>query len=231
MVMTGTRHRGNSIVRHLIMATAIAALILPAAADAAHKPPPPPDELADPIFDIGYNPGLVHYPVMPARIRQVCKNFNDPYNWVFAHVKKYGADYYIVMSWNPNQDSDSLGAAVRIAGNACEEDAASNMFTGFVPKGGYIAEKSVLPPRLPGVGAPWIRNDGDTQGNYHYEFRSAAEEEVFRDLIRDGEAQGERVWGAARFKAEACQPENSKDDLDKFVPVYMEELRRYCRAH
>lgn len=221
-------------MRRLIdTAVVIAALATPQAVEAGaatHRPSALPHVLVEPIFGIDYNPSVVRYPAMPVRIREVCKDFTDPNGWVFAHTRKAGADYYIVMSWRPDQDNDSLGAAVRLFGGTCEESDAGNMFTGFVPKHGYAATTDTSPPHLPGVHAPSIRNDGDTMGNYHYVFSSAAEEEVFRDLIRHGEAEGERIWGAARFKARVCTPENPKDDRDKMVPVYMEELHRYCKA-
>lgn len=183
-------------------------------------------ELADPIFDIVFAPADTHYDVMPDRIRELCKDFDDPYNWVFAHVQKNGADYYVVMSWGPDGDSDPLGNGVKIAGNTCEVSAFGNMLTGFVPQQGYSTADNTAAPQLPGVDAPWIRNAGDTQGNYHYEFRSQAEEEVLRDLIRDGAAQGERIWGAARLRAMVCPYDGAA--TVPFAPLYVEERHAYC---
>ena len=183
-------------------------------------------ELADPIFDIVYSPADTHYDVMPDRIRQICKDFDDPYNWVFAHVQKNGADYYVVMSWGPTGDSDPLGNGVKIVGNTCEVSAFGNMLTGFVPQQGYSTAVNTAAPQLPGVDAPWIRNAGDTQGNYHYEFRSQAEEEVLRDLMRDGAAQGERIWGAAKFRAMVCPYDGAA--TVPFAPLYVEERHAYC---
>ena len=176
--------------------------------------------LEDPIFGFDYQPEHIHYEAVPVDIRSLCRLSGGTY-WIHAKFTQGSADFYVIIGWRPDQDSDSFGTAVRIDGNKCEMDGSANIFSGFLPDAGYSANDVTSP--LPGNGAPLVAED--KKGNYHYVIRSKNEEAVLRGLVRDATSRGEQAWGAIAFRQKVCPYDGT---FDKHAPIIGDERRKYC---
>jgi len=178
-------------------------------------------QVQDPIFGISYSYTKVHYENMPTSIRHVCPNYEKGTFWTFAHVQRNSRDYYVVMGVAPGQDGDSLGAALVVEGSDCTASDSTWMLSGYVPSGGYRAGESS--GELPGLGAPKVCADPDS---CHYVLRSAEEEGLLRDLVRDALSRGVQAWGEDRFRKEACTP--SIQQANSSTPIIQQELTKFC---
>jgi hypothetical protein len=179
--------------------------------------------LEDPIFGISYSYAKVHYEQMPTSLRHICPNFELGTFWTFARVRKGEKEYFVVMGVRPGQDGDSLGVALVVEGSDCTGEDSTQMLSGFVPSGGYTTGRSS--GELPGLGAPEVC-DGPA-GPCHYILRSAEEEDLLRELVRDALTRGALAWGGTdRFKGEVCKLSVQKDNAS--TPVVQEELVRFC---
>jgi len=176
------------------------------------------------MFGISYDYTKVHYEPMPVSVRHICPSYEKGTFWTYAHVKRGSVDYFVVMGIRPGQDGDSFGAAVAVEGTDCEQEDSLRMLSGFVPQGGYgQGQKEIA---LPGLDASEVCD----QGECHYVFRSAAEEGLLRDLVRDALTRGAKAWGdAERFKSEVCKP--SVQEANKRTPIVLEELKEFCGVH
>ena len=182
-------------------------------------------QLEDPMFGISYDSSRVHYEVMPAPLRQMCPGYERGIFWVYAHIKRAFGDYYVVMGVTPGQNGDSLGAALLIKDGQCRVEDSTRMLSGFVPDRGYRPEANS--GTLPGLGAPQLCNQGPF-GDCHYVLRSADEEDVLRDLVRDALGRGARAWGeATQFKAAVCNP--ALREAASSMPIVQQELTRFCK--
>ena len=111
-----------------------------------------------------------------------------------------------------------------VSGGTCHGEDSKWMLSGLVPVGGYPTPSP--PVGLPGLGAPSVCDRGPT-GDCHYLLRSAAEEALLRDLVRDALERGIRAWGSAvAFRKAVCRPEVVGDDL---YPVLNQEVSRFCK--
>lgn len=92
----------------------------------------------------------------------------------------------MVMGVFPGQTGDSLGVALRIKDSKRYDWDSTQIFSGFVPVGGYNSQSVLnkLPSELPGFRAPQICGSV-ALGPCHYILRSAEEEAILRDLARD----------------------------------------------
>jgi hypothetical protein len=127
------------------------------------------------------------------------------------------------MGVGPDQSGDSLGAALEVSDSKCSDGDSLQMLSGFVPSGGYGAGQA--PPGLPGEGAKRVCDR--PLGPCHYVLRSAKEETILRDLVKDALVRATRAWGGAGvFKQVACKP--SVQAGNSSTPVVQEELARFC---
>jgi hypothetical protein len=177
--------------------------------------------LEDPVFGLSYDYTKVHYEPVPGSLRQVCPDFKEATFWAFAHVQRKTVDYFIVMGIRPGQDGDSLGAAIAVEGSKCTKEDSTWMLSGLIPKGGYGAQKSETTP-LPG-----LKGEVCNQGECYYVIKSAEEEALLRDLVRDGLTRAAKAWGGLeQFKKEACRPATLQGNSN--TPVVQLELTNFC---
>ena len=181
-------------------------------------------QLEDPMFGLVYDAAKLHYDPMPASIRRICPDFNQGTFWTYAHIQRGPTEYFVVMGVGPDQSGDSLGGALEVTGSRCSDGDSLQMLSGFVPVGGYGAGRT--PPGLPGGGAKRIC-ERSPFGPCHYVLRSAEEEMILRDLVKDALVRATRAWGSAGvFRQQACKPSH----LEKipYTPIVREELARFC---
>jgi len=178
--------------------------------------------LDDPIIGVSYDYTKVHYDPMPVSVRQICRDYDKGTFWTYAHAKRESEDYYVVMGVRPGQTGDSFGAAVVVVGSDCADQDSLWMLSGIVPAGGYSPKAEYV--GLPGLDAKEVC---DQMANCHYVLRSAAEEAILRDLVRDGISRAVKAWGGAdRFKKEACKPSVLTGHSD--TPIVQDELTKFC---
>ena len=98
------------------------------------------------------------------------------------------------------------------------------MLSGFTPAEGYTSQTET--GELPGSDASSVCDAG-ANGQCHYMLRSAEEEAILRDLVRDGISRGMQAWGKERFRKEACQ-EPELEERNSFTPIVLKELAKFC---
>jgi len=184
----------------------------------------PHTRVIDPMFGIPFDYAKEHYEQMPASVRKTCSGFEDGTYWTFAHAEQNGKGYYVVLGVWPEQDGDSLGNVIEIAGSKCTVDDSTWMLSGVAPSSGYSKGEAVL--GLPGLNAKKICDQG-ALGSCHYELRSAAQEQLLRALVDDGIKRGVLAWGGdASFRRVACAPAILKGNTA--TPIVRDALERYC---
>ena len=186
-------------------------------------------QMTDPVFGVQFDPVLVRYQATPRAVLSLCHLSRDRVYWTFAHVRKGGAEYFVEMVI-PHEGEDNegrgdvFGGAVVVSSGTCHGEDSKWMLSGLVPVGGYPTPSK--PVSLPGLGAPSVCDRGPT-GDCHYLLRSAAEEALLRDLVRDALDRGIQAWGsAAAFRKAVCRPKVVGDD---FYPVLNQEVSRFCK--
>ena len=180
--------------------------------------------LQDPMFGLVYESDKVNYDAMPAPIRRICPDFQEGTFWTYAHTQRGPTEYFVVMGVSPDQSGDSLGAALQVRDSKCQGGDSLQMLSAFVPSGGYGAGRT--PPGLPGEGAKRVC-ERIPFGPCHYVLRSAEEESILRELVKDALIRAERAWGGSGlFKQQACKPSHLKEI--PYMPIVQEELARFC---
>ncbi|HLK04630.1 MAG TPA: hypothetical protein VKT53_09340 [Candidatus Acidoferrum sp.] len=95
-----------------------------------------PASVKDPFFGITYSPANVHFDAMPLAIGKRCKDIKRwryVHSWIYSHVKKSEAEYFIVYGFiraedekNPNGFSvvpeDDDGLIVELRSDGCKVD-------------------------------------------------------------------------------------------------------------
>jgi len=181
-------------------------------------------QLEDPIFGLVYDTAKVHYDAIPASIRRICPDFEQGTFWTYARIQRGPTEYFVVMGVRPDQSGDSLGAALEVRDSKCQGGDSTQMLSGFVPSSGYGSGRT--PPGLPGVGAKRVC-ERSAFGPCHYVLRSAEEEAILRDLVKDALMRAERAWGGAGvFRQQVCNP--SVQAANSSTPIVQEELARFC---
>jgi hypothetical protein len=187
-----------------------------------------PKVLDEPLFDISYDPLVVHYQPVPSNLQHICRNGYE-HEFVYAHIKSGNSDYYIISGYSSDQDGDSLGYIALVGESRCDTSDLGNAYSGIPPENGY-KETSIV-ERVPGKNAPDIRNPGESglQGNYHYVLRSAHEEFVLRSLVKDALQRGIQAFGSEdRFRRLVCSPEKVKGLSYYPNIIEEEELKSFC---
>jgi hypothetical protein len=180
--------------------------------------------VTDPVFGITYNYTKVQYEPISASVRKNCKGYDYGSFWTFAHFQEDGKNYYVVLGVQPDQDGDSLGSAVEIAGSKCQEEDSTWLFSGFIPEGGFSTYSGSL--QMPGLNAKRICDHGSL-GNCHYLLRSVAEKQIIQGLVEDGLMRGIRAWGGeAQFKKAVCAPGTALND--SATPIVTQILGKFC---
>ena len=177
--------------------------------------------LEDPMFGLSYDYTKITYEQFSKSVAHLCRLEKGGKYWLFAHTHRKSGDYYVVMGVVPGQSGDSLGIALWVRDPECDAEDSLWMQSGFSPAEGYTS----IPysGELPGMGAQKACNNGDC----HYVLRSAEEEAILRDLVRDAISRGIQVWGEERFRKEACQSAPLKD-RNSPTPIAQKALAEFC---
>jgi hypothetical protein len=178
--------------------------------------------LQDPMFGLSYDYTKINYEQFPQSVGRLCRGLvKGGTYWIFAHTQRKSGDYYVVMGVVPKQSGDSLGIALWVRDSECDGEDSLWMQSGFPPAEGYTS----IPysGELPGLDARKDCNRGDCR----YVFRSAEEEAILRDLVRDGISRGVQALGRERFRKEACQTSELKE-TNSSTPIVQKELTEFC---
>lgn len=181
--------------------------------------------MSDPMFGLQFDPAKVKYEPTPASVLARCFGPKPDFEWTFAHARKDGNEYFVVMVIPGSGEGDVFGSAISLKGTRCEVEPSNWMLSGFVPPRGYSRQRE--PARLPGLGAVSIC-EGLPVSGCHYVLGSAAEEALLRTLIRDGLERGVRAWGSdTAFRKAVCRPPFLVEQSG--YPVVQQELSRFCK--
>ncbi len=194
------------------------------------KKPHPPEELMNPVFYLEFNPSAAHYDLAPAKIEGLCRH-RDLYSdmRVYAHVKEGDSDLYIVSGLGASDNEYAFGLAIWIDGVKCSTADSDWLLNGYRPKNGYAESGNRVLDKMPGFGDDVKVSDPPGTGNFHYEFRSAHEEELLRTLIRDAIQRGTRAYGGdAIFRKQVCPPDVSKERFAYPNSILEQELGAFC---
>ena len=169
-----------------------------------------------------------NYEKLPQTARQMCKrelNYQKEPFTVYARITSGESAYYAVMGANKNDQDDQYygGVLLEIHANLCRGLDLERVLGFRPPRGGYRGEST--PNGVLGDGAHF---EG-VPPNRHYVFKSAAEESLLRDLIkdaihRDAEAHG----GDKNFRSQACKASVEAQLLQADYPIVLQELKTYC---
>jgi hypothetical protein len=172
--------------------------------------------LQEPMFGLDYSltHDNVHYDSLPPSVLHACLGINSS-TFVYAHAKEGSSNYFVVMGPPPDVvgRGDALGGVLQIQRGHCAQWDSTRMFEAAVAGHGYDDQKSCI----------------SSMASSDYKICSQADENVLRDLVRDGFVRGARAWGATRFRKNVC---NSKlIDANASTPITHEELVRFCHTH
>jgi hypothetical protein len=184
----------------------------------------------NPVFDMEYDPSVAHYDLAPAKIRALCRPRDiDVGLRVYAYVKDGDSDLYIVSGINAYENEYTNGSAIWIGASKCRVADSDWLLDGFRPKKGYAKSGNRMANNMPGFGDDAKVSDPPDTGNFHYEFRSAHEEELLRSLIRDALQRGIRAYASATsFRKLVCPPDIAKDRFSYPNSILDQELRAFC---
>jgi hypothetical protein len=182
----------------------------------------------NPILMIGTNRPNSHYEVLPQDVRSKCTRAIGPYKTdpfvVYAHIRKSSYEYYAEWGTNKNRKDDEYdqGATLlEIHGRECKSWELEGTLMAVPPRNGYHGSTSEA--RLPGDDSP----TEDSPLVRHFVFRSAEEESLLREFIRDTIYRAIKTYGGdTPFRAVACKPQEELTDSG-FI-VVLQELKSYC---
>jgi hypothetical protein len=185
----------------------------------------------DPVFGLRFDPETAKYDGVAAKLKSQCKFFQgkESRTWIFAHAKSRDSDYYVVKGWSPCKEGcgDNFGSALWVHGAQCQWDESNWTLSGVPSKDAY--QDSSAAEGLPGmnVKAPDVCNSQSNSSRCHYTLRSAHEEAILRELVRDAIQRGIRAFGGERyFRMQVCTPQEQPDNSG--YPIMQEELRTFC---
>jgi len=186
----------------------------------------------NPIFEIGSNPAIAHYDVLPTPIKNICTEAlssvgqTNPLS-LYAYIRGGNSEYFAV--WGntpPGVEDNGFATLLSVHGNQCRASDLEIVLITVPPKDGYHGTTS-SELELPGPDSPFV----GVPPNRDYVFRSAREEHLTRDFIKDAIRRAVKAYGGnAQFRRAACKPQVEADlsQIAYIIPRY--ELKAYCAA-
>jgi hypothetical protein len=167
-----------------------------------------------------------HFEVLPQAIKQVCKKVLTLQKGpliVYAHIKGAEYDYYAVWDESSNRDEYYEGSILEIRGGLCKGYDLEPLLATHVPRNGYRGGSHEA--GLPGDDAPI---EG-TPPNQVWVFKSAEEEDLFRQLVRDAIQRDAKAHGGdIPYRLQACKPSVEANLSQAGYVVVLQELKAYC---
>ena len=145
---------------------------------------------------------------------------------IYAHIRSGGADYFAIMGdYSSNVEEYNVGEIVDIQGNKCQILDIEATLSTVPPKNRYRA--AAFKETFPGPSSPEECVPEPRQ--CHYVFRSANEELLLRNFVKDAIQRAiTSSGGDAPFRAQACKPEEEKALLDDGFVLVLQEIKNYC---
>jgi hypothetical protein len=182
----------------------------------------------NPIFLVCADSPNPHYDVLPRTVRNMCRrglsNYKDPFQ-VFAYLRIGDNEYYAEWGYITRRDLEEYDRAslLMIHGNVCKVWDIEDTLVAVPPQKGYSGTASE--DGLPGPGSP----TENTPLVRYTVFRSAKEENLFREFVRDAIQRAIKAYGGVTpFKAKACSPKVETQLSDYGYPIVLQELKNYC---
>jgi hypothetical protein len=180
---------------------------------------------ANPFFEEVGGVAHTHYGVLPLEVKQLCKKvltgWKDPFT-VYAYVKSGEYEYYAVWGTGGDEEYDRA-AALEIRGNVCRRTDLEQVLDAQPPRNGYHGEPSV-------IGLPW--DDSPFEGappNRITVFRSAKEETLFREFVRDAIQRAVKAYGGDKsFRSQVCKSKVEAEISQTGDLFVLQEVRAYC---
>ena len=181
--------------------------------------------LWNPVLLIEYDPSKVKYEQFPLNSNAMCaKYLADESNMIYAHIILGNSKYLANMGiWHSNVEEYDSGELILVYGDKCQSFDLEWTLMALPPKDGYQATESK--ETFPGRDSP----QECVQGQCHPVFRSANEELLLRNFVKDAIQRAIKAYGSdALFRAQACKPEEEKELSDSGYVIVLQELRTYC---
>ena len=190
----------------------------------------------DPIFGISFDPSVVKYEEVPVSFVRQChdQHYKKDNLRLFAHVRTKQSDFYVVMFASviyadevPVGAGDVFGSAIWVKGANCRDVEATWVLSGVPPKNGY--NDANVDEKMPGVDVPTPKacNNLSQDELCNYTLRSAHEEAILRDLVKDGIQRAIKAFGGAvPFGRKACSPDIISGNSNS--PIVQQELQKFC---
>jgi len=145
---------------------------------------------------------------------------------VFARVMSGNSEFFAVWgNMKPSVEDNGYATLLSIRANKCRSSDLEIVLITVPPKNGYDGAASNI--ALPGPGSPLVGVPPDCK----YVFRSAEEERLTRDFVKDAIARAIKAYGGdAPFKKAACTPDVDASLSQMGYIVVEKELEAYCAA-
>ena len=167
-----------------------------------------------------------HFELLPQAIKQVCMKALTLQKGpliVHAHVKGGGGEYYAVWDDSSNNDEYYGGSILEIRGGACKGYDLEKVLATHTPRSGYRGISHEV--GFPGDDAPI---EGKPP-NQVWVFRSAEEENLFREFVRDAIRRDVKAHGGdIPYRLQACKPSVETNLSQAGYVVVLQELKAYC---
>jgi hypothetical protein len=185
----------------------------------------------NPVLRMIFDPSKVKYEEFPVQFKLTCAKLlaHETNKMIYARVR-LGDSEYLAERGNisdPEEEAMNIGDIIWIRGNSCQPLGIDLTLSSLPPKNGYRAAASK--DTFPNQDSP----NECVPGQCHYVFRSAQEEELLHNFVRDAIQRAIKAYGGdSSFRAHACKPEEEKELSEAGYVIVLQELRAYCsNAH
>lgn len=168
------------------------------------------------------------FELLPEAVRRTCKKAlglqNGPIR-IYAYASGNGFQYYAIFADGMKGDESYDGSVLELHGSECDDMDLEGMLLTHIPKDGY----PWAPPevRLLGDSGP---SEG-TPPNRVPVLRSAGEEKLFREFIRDAIQRDVKAYGGeAPYKQQACRQSVFAGLSQVGYVIVLQELKAYCNG-
>lgn len=186
--------------------------------------------LDNPLWGFQYDVNKVRYDTLSSSLYTLCAKKlypGIPPIYILAHIEAGGYDFYAEKNFlKPGISDNGFGAILQISGKECHVLDLDWTLSGAPPAKGYSNTESNK-DTFPGVGA----ERHCVFGECYYELRSAKEESILKQLVKDAIQRGIRAYGGGEiFRKKVCIAEVQSDLRDSRYVIVLHELESYCSA-